>query len=152
MVALAACHERPRVLAPDLVVDFGCRADPSRAAIMMFMAAHHFSAFDEESARRRHGKAFFPLQIEGYDNRSVMLDVIGLRKPKSYGSGVDYRLTITSPPPTHHDTTLESNALQFVRITLGCEVHDVRRFENDAGSVSLFKSIFEDVQGRIHER
>jgi hypothetical protein len=148
---LAACHEKTAVLAPDLAVDFGCAANPKPKTVEAFLSAHGFSSVDEEETRRKQGKTFFPLQIDAYDRRRVMIEVIGLRKPKSYGSGVDYRLTITSPPPTRHDNVLEDDAVKLVRDTLRCQLHMVSRFENGADSVRLFDAVFEDEQRRMRE-
>lgn len=147
--ALAACSEKPAVLAPDLAVDFGCAANPRPQAILAFLSAHGFSSIDEEQARHRKGRTFFPLQIDAFDRRRVLIEVIGLKKPKSYGSGIDYRLTITSPPPTLHDQALESDAVSLVRGTLRCDLHAVSRFENGRDSLELFNAIFEDEQRRM---
>lgn len=115
-----------------------------------FLSTHGFSSVDEERARHREGKAFFALQIDAFDRRRVMIEVIGLQKPKSYGSGVDYRLTITSPPPTMHDRVLEADAVSLVRDILRCQLHAVNRFENAPESITLFNAIFEDLQRRMH--
>ncbi len=117
----------------------------------IFLSSRGFSSFNEEKARRRVGKTFFPLQIDAYDRRRVMVEVIGLRKPSSYGNGVNYRLTITSPPPTLHDRALEDAAVDLVRDALRCEIHAVGRFENGADSVALFNAVFADEQRRMQQ-
>jgi hypothetical protein len=137
------------VLAPDLVVDFGCATIPRADVISTFLSVHGFTSFDEERERRERGKSFFALQINAYDQHRMMVEVIGLRKPKSYGSGVNYRLTITSPPPTVHDHALEDAAVRLVRDTLACQLHAVNRFENRADSVAIFNAVFEDEQRRM---
>ena len=148
-IVVAGCHEKPAVLAPDIKVEFGCATNPSPATVAAFLSRHGFAWSDEEQARRRQGKTFFPLQIDAVDRHRVIIEVIGLRKPRSYGSGIDYRLTITSPPPTRHDDRLESSAVGFVRETLRCEVHDVGRYENDADSSALFDSVLTDLNRRM---
>ena len=152
VVMLAACREKAAVLAPDLTVDFGCAANPRPEVIRTFLSAHGFTSFDEERARRREGKTFFAFQIDASDRRRVMIEVIGLRKPESYGSGVDYRLTVTSPPPTAHDHALEDDAVHLVRHTLRCQVHAVNRFENGPDSTTLFNAVFDDLQRRMRAR
>ena len=152
VAALSACYEKPTLLAPDLVVDFGCPTNPSVEAVKAFLSVHSFTSLDLEAARRMKGNIFFPLQIDAFDRRRTVIEVIGLRKPRSYGSGVDYRLTITGPPPTRHDDRLESDAARFVHDTLGCQVRDVRRFENDANAAALFDSAFSDLQRRMRPR
>ena len=149
VAALSACQESPTLLAPDIVIDFGCPTNPPAERVMTFLSMHGFTSLDLEAARRKKGDTFFPLQIDAFDRRRIMIEVIGLKKPRSYGSGVDYRLTITSPPPTRHDQALESDAVQFVRGTLRCQVHDVGRFDNDVNAVKLFDSVLADVQRRM---
>jgi len=149
VVALAACREKSAVLAPDLSVDFGCATNPRTAIISSFLSARGFTSFDEEQARRKKGKTFFALQLDAYDRRREMFEIIGLKKPESYGSGIDYRLTITSPPPTSHDRALEDAAVRLVRDTLRCQLHAVGRFENGADSLDLFNAVFEDEQRRM---
>jgi hypothetical protein len=137
------------MLAPDLEIDFACRARPSEAMIENFLQGHGFSSFNEERARRRHERGFFPLQIDGYDSARRMLDVIGLKQPPSFGGHVNYRLTLTSPPPTRHDATLEHAAVDLVHGELGCVVNSVRTFENDADSASMFDRVYAEEQSRI---
>jgi len=149
LTTLVACHERPVALAPDLVVDFGCAANPRPAPAIAFLLARGFTARDIEQSRRNEGRRFFPLQIDAYDRRRVMVELIGLQKPESYGSGVDFRLTITSPPPTVHDATLEDDALRLVQDGLHCKVHAVRRFENGPDSIALFNIVYEDERRRM---
>jgi len=152
LTTLVACHERPVALAPDLVVDFGCTAHPRPALAIAFLSARGFSALDIEQSRRNEGRRYFPLQIDANNRRRVMVELIGLQKPESYGSGIDFRLTITSPPPTVRDTTLEDDALRLVRDGFHCKVHAVRRFENGPDSIALFNNVYEDVQRRMRTK
>jgi len=148
-VPLASCHGKPRVLAPDYEVDFGCKVIPTVVPFERFMGARGFFWFDEEGARRRGGSSFYAMQIDSYDRGRRMLDVIGLREPPSFGGRVSYRLTITGPPPTGHDARLESAAEQFVRHTMECNVVSVHRYENSEESGVFFNTVFADEQRRI---
>lgn len=144
-----ACHEKPTVLAPDLAVDFACGANPKPEDVRAFLSARGFSSADEEAARRNAGKSFFPLQIDATDRHRVMIEIVGLKKPTSYGSSIDYHLTITSPPPTKHDRALEQDTVRFVRSALHCALHNANHFENGPDSVQLFDAVFGDMQRRM---
>ena len=145
---LAACDERPRVLAPDFAIDFRCKAVPNAETVEGFFRRHGFRAFDEEGPREKRGHHFFVLEVDGYDPRRRMFEVIGLRQPASYGSGVLYRLTITSPPPTHQDGRIEKDARNFAERTLHCRVTSASHFENGSESTELFRSVFQQVLRR----
>jgi hypothetical protein len=146
---VSACHEKPAPLTPDLTVAFQCAGVPSGPAIEAFMQAHGFHVFDAESARRKKGKVFFPLQIDGLDAHRVMLEVIGLKEPVERGGAVRYKFTILSPPPTQHDTQLESDAVAFLKRASACNVESVDRGMNDSASQAQFDLVFDAVKRRI---
>jgi hypothetical protein len=150
MVA-AACSERPQAIAPDYEIDFSCSSTPQESIIEAFASRHGFRSFDEEGARRRTGRAFFPLEIDAFDVQRRMLDVIGLREPPSRGSVVHYRLTVLSPPPTVHDEALEHAALSLVREGLQCRIDSARANDNDSRAAAMFEGIFREEQRRIAE-
>ncbi len=148
-ILVVACHQRPEAIAPDAEIDFSCGNAPDENAIETFLTAQGFTHFNEERARRGREKGFFPLQIDGYNSRRWMLDLVGLKVPPSHGGRVNYRLTITSPPPTRHDAALERAAERFVRATLECRVQSLRMHDNGADSISMFDHVFAEEQRRI---
>lgn len=147
----AACNQRAQMIAPDFEVDFSCHGQPEESVIEGFASARGFRPFDEEHARRQRERGFFPLEIDSYDVRKRMLDVIGLREPPSHGNTIHYRLTILGPPPTVHDHMLESAALGLVRNRLRCQIETVGTNDNDRLASHLFDRIFADQQRRIAE-
>jgi hypothetical protein len=147
----AACNQHAQMIAPDFEVDFSCHGQPEESVIEGFAAAQGFRPFNEEHARRKREQGFFPLEIDSYDTRKRMLDVIGLREPPSRGNTVHYRLTILGPPPTVHDHLLESAALGFVRNGLRCQIQTIGTNDNDREASRLFDRIFTDQQRRIGE-
>jgi hypothetical protein len=151
LLAVSACNERPQVLAPDQEIDFSCHGAPSELAIETFLRRNGFVAFDEERARRERERQFFPLEIDGFNPQRRMLDAIGLKEPPSRGHRVNYKLTLTSPPPTAHDAVLERAAVKFVRDTLRCQVSSVKVYDNGRDSLGLFNRLFADEQRRIVE-
>jgi hypothetical protein len=147
----AACNQHAQMIAPDFEVDFSCHGQPRESVIESFAAARGFRPFNEEHARRQLEQGFFPLEIDSYDLRRRMLDVIGLREPPSHGNSVHYRLTILGPPPTVHDHMLESAALGLVRNGLRCQIETIGTNDNDREASHLFDRIFVDQQRRIAE-
>jgi hypothetical protein len=115
------------------------------------MIAHGFSAADIEAARRAKGKTFFPVQVEGFDRRDTVFEVIGLKEPPSFGHAINYRLTILSAPPTHHDPKLESDAQAFVQTQLDCHVLSRESGDNDDASSRPFAHFLDIVKKRIEE-
>jgi hypothetical protein len=146
---VSACHEKSAPLTPDLTIDFQCARAPSEPAVEAFMQTHGFHAFDAESARRKTGRVFFPLQIDGLDEHRVMLEVIGLKEPVERGGAVHYKFTILSPPPTQHDSRLESDALAFLKGASACNVESVETGTNDSPSRAQFELVFDTVKRRI---
>lgn len=151
LFVVAACNERPQVLAPDEEVDFSCRGAPSERAIENFLRRNGFVAFDEERARREREREFFPLEIDGFSQQRRTLNAIGLKEPASRGRRVKYKLTLTSPPPTAHDAELERAAVRFVRDTLRCQVSSVKTYDNGRDSLGMFNRLFADERRRIAE-
>ena len=147
----SACHEKTRALSPDYAIDFGCGRRPQVLAVETFMQNHGFKFFDEEGAREKRGHSFFVLQVDGRDPRRVMLNVIGLRQPPSYGGGVAYKLTITGPPPSQHDARLEQDSRSFVSKTLECQIWSAERYDNGPESAGMFESVYGDELRRIRE-
>jgi hypothetical protein len=149
LVLLGACHEKPVALTPDLKVEFHCAQVPPSAAILSFMTAHGFSGADVEAEREAKGKHFFPLQIDGVDSHRSIFEVIGLKEPPSYGSKVDYRLTILSAPPTTHDPKLESQAQDFLESGLGCRIASIENGTNTDASARQFDLVYDEVERRL---
>jgi hypothetical protein len=149
LILLSACNPRPEAIAPDFEIDFSCKVPPSEAAVEAFSRRNGFVAFNEERARRRRERAFFPLQIDSYNSHRWVLDFIGLEEPPSRGQRVHYRLTIFSPPPTIHDARLENAALDFVRTTMHCKVDLLAAHDNGKESAAMFERIFAEEQRRI---
>jgi hypothetical protein len=149
---IGGCNERSATIAPDLQIDFTCGSSPpAESAIVDFLHRQGFTAFDEEVARRRREAGFFPLQIDGYNSRQWMLDFIGLQEPPSRGRGINYRLTIMSPPPTVHHDALERAALEFVRESLHCRIQSASTYDNGLESSAMFARVFAEEQRRIAE-
>lgn len=149
VILIAACNPPPQAISPDYEIDFSCKKTPSESAIETFARNAGFATFNEERARRKRERPFFPLQIDGYNSRRWILDFIGLEEPPSRGHRIHYRLTIFSPPPTVHDTRLESGALEFVRSNLHCNVQLLEARENGKESAAMFGRIFVEEQQRI---
>jgi hypothetical protein len=150
LALLGGCHEQPSPLTPDLTVEFQCAQTPSPDAIASFMGSHGFAAADTESSRRKRGKAFFPLQVDGIDQRHKIFEVIGLKEPPSYGHAVHYRLTILSPPPTSHDPKLESAAQDFLETALGCRIASIANGTNKDASTRQFDLVYDEVLRRLN--
>jgi len=150
LVSLGGCHEKPTPLTPDLKIDFHCARVPSPDVARSYFASQYFTVADTEASRRTKGKHFFPFQVEGYNPRHVVVEVIGLREPPSLGHAINYRLTILSPPPTSHDRGLEYAAKQLVPI-LGCKVGSIETGENDDASSKQFARFFQVVKERVEE-
>lgn len=152
LVLLGACHEKPVPLTPDLKVEFHCAQVPPSGAILSFMSAHGFSGADLEAAREKSGKHFFPLQVDGVDAHRSIFEVIGLKEPPSYGSKVDYRLTILSAPPTTHDPKLESQAQDFLETGLGCRIASIENGTNNDASTRQFDLVYDEVERRLNRQ
>jgi hypothetical protein len=152
LTLLGACHEKPVPLTPDLKVEFHCAQVPPSAAILSFMTTHGFTGTDVEAARERKGKHFFPLQVDGVDSHRAIFEVIGLKEPPSYGSKVDYRLTILSAPPTTHDPKLESEAQDFLEGGLGCRIASIENGTNNDASTQQFDLVYDEVEHRLNRQ
>jgi hypothetical protein len=145
----AACNERPQLLAPDQEIDFSCPGAPSEPSIESFLRRNGFVAFNEERARRKRQREYFPLQIDGFSRKRRTLNAIGLQEPQSRGHRVNYKLMLTSPPPTAHDAVLEAAAAKFVHDTLHCHIRSTKTNDNGRESLALFNRFFADEQRRI---
>lgn len=150
-LALSACHEKPSPLTPDLRIEFRCARPPSPNVVTSFMAAHGFYAADVETPRRAKGKKFFPIQVEGFNEKSMVIEMIGLKEPPSLGHAINYRLSILSRPPTNRDPELESDARTFVQTQLGCSVLSAETGNNDDASSGQFAHYFDVVKKRVEE-
>ncbi|HEY4126097.1 MAG TPA: hypothetical protein VGM36_15850 [Rhizomicrobium sp.] len=163
LVSLAACAALlvlygcggEQKLAPDFAFNFTCHGasyPASESAIEKFIAAHGFTAFNEERVRRQYKLPMYPLAIDGFDAGHRMLDFRGINektsdKPEPVAS--IYSVGIYSPPPTHHDDALEKATLAFVSGTLKCDVSNVSHADNGAERAAFFDKIYQAEQTRI---
>jgi hypothetical protein len=136
--------------APNVAFAFKCDAPPSESQIENFLAAHGFTVVNAERMRRQYGRGFYPLEIDGTDQRRWAAHVMGLIPDES--GTILYTAAIESPPPTRHDNSLEDATVAFVTDTLKCRVEGaVTRGENPVSAQSDYDQIFAMQQGRNHE-
>jgi len=151
LLLLCGCNEKARVLSPDLLIAFSCRNIPDPQQIASFAGSHGFAAFDEEGERRKQGRVFYALQVDAVDRNHRLFDVIGLPEPPSFGGGITYKLTITGPPPSHHDLGLETEAHDFIASLPGCRISSENRYDNSAQSAAMFQFVYLDEVRRIED-
>lgn len=157
LLLLAGCG-REEKLAPDFAFNFRCSGGAypaSESAIEKFIASHGFTVFNEERVRRQYNLPMYPLAIDGFDSGRRMLDFRGINeksgdKPDPTVASI-YSAGLYSLPPTRHDARLENAMLDFVSITLKCEVSNISHGNNGADRAAFFDKIYKAEQKRIAE-
>lgn len=154
VVVLSACG-RSNKLVPDLAFNFKCHGPQGQsfeAAIEKFVAQRGFITFNEERVRRQYNLPLYPLAIDGYNAKRWMLYFRGINdtpgdKPDMHAT--IYSVGIYSPPPTHHNTTLESATQDFVSRTLKCDVLNISHGDNGADRAAFYEKVYDTEQKRI---
>jgi hypothetical protein len=154
MALLSGCGQ-DKQLAPDLAFNFRCSGTAypvSETGLEKFLAAHGFTAFNEERVRRQYKLGMYPLAVDGYDSAHRMLDFRGINeKPtdKPEPTATIYSVGLYSRPPTRHDAALEKAMLAFVGDDLKCGVSHVSHGDNGAERAPFFDAIYQAEQKRI---
>ena len=153
-LAIFGC-DRQSELVPDLAFNFRCsgKAYPaSEGAMEKFLAAHGFTAFNEERIRRQYKLPLYPLAVDGYDKHKRILDFRGINEKVSDNPvpvATIYSVGVYSPPPTTHDVALEQATLDFVTKVLKCGVSRVSRGTNGAERTAFYNAVYKAEQSRI---
>jgi hypothetical protein len=153
LLACSGCGEN-KSLGSDMWAFFECRGggQPQPALVEKFLGSHGFSSVDAERVRRQYGRGFYPLEMEAYDARRRMVTVQGIAFESKGGvTRVDYSVSLDSPPPTHHDTKLETAILEFVGGSMKCRITSHGRSENAGDTAGFYDQLFKLQQSRIHE-
>ncbi|MDR3525882.1 MAG: hypothetical protein P4L57_01295 [Rhizomicrobium sp.] len=138
-------------LAPDLAVNFQCSMPPSEAAIEQFLTGRKFTVANLERMRRQFNLAFYPLEIEGYDQERRFVHFIGLPSGSLDGAKITYSVGVNSPPPTRHDAALEKAVLHFITTTLKCKASSVNHGSNPTDASAFYDEVFALQLSRDHE-
>jgi hypothetical protein len=81
-----------------------------------------------------------------------MLDFRGINETTSDApvpKATIYSVGLYSPPPTVHDTKLETATVDFVKTVLKCDVSKFTHGNNDAGRAAFYNKVYRAEQTRI---
>ena len=158
LAALCGCGQ-DEAIAPDLAFNFTCHGTfdpPSETAMETFLTAHGFTAFNEERVRKQYHLRLYPLAVDGYDAHHRMLDFRGINeKPADEANDAPvptatiFSVGLYSPPPTVHDTKLETATVDFVKTVLKCDVLHFTHGRNEAGRAAFYDKVYAAEQTRI---
>ncbi|WP_448952221.1 hypothetical protein [Labrys neptuniae] len=149
-VANAAENKRADVLAADLAFLSVC-SERDEALISRkveeFLRQEGFRVLDIARLAREQ-KIFYPyaFNIVSHDERRRSVSMVAFPIAPD-----DYHVTLSSPPPTVHDTDLESRLMAFLAKNLGCEVRQVSRNENAEAAGSMYRRVYEQAEGWFKE-
>jgi len=141
---------RPDVIASDLALQFVCRGDSDQtieSAVESFLTGHQFKVLNKARVQQNHGVFIVPVEIIGIDAQRRQIDITLMPPPSTKKDARRYAMRINSPPPTEHDAELEQAALDFASKTLGCELRQVSRGENEEDAREFYDRLFKTTEG-----
>ena len=135
-------NNRVDVLSPDLAFRFMCQERNKILVsnkISQFLGQSGFRVLDIVRVAREQKVAYgYVANIVALDDKRRTVKVMAF----PIGPDVFY-ISLSSPPPTRHDASLEDRLTTFVAKDLGCEVKDVSRNENTAAPSAMYEELYE---------
>ena len=136
-------------ISPDLVFHFTCKdvaADSLAGDLGRFLRRSGFRSLDLAKIQAAHGLGIVHFHMEALDsvNHWVMISS-SPRHPEAYV------FTLFSTPPTHHAPALEQSFIDFISVSMHCDVKNVDRHENGVEALDIFQLQVSRVEGLFQE-
>jgi hypothetical protein len=136
-------------LLPDLAFHFACKnvASVSLAGDLgTFLHTLGFRSIDLAKIQAEHGLGIVHFQMEAIDPAKHWVTISSSpRHPDAYGFG------LYSTPPTHRAPALEQSFIDFISVSMHCDMKNVDRHENGVEALDIFQRQVSRVEGLFQE-
>jgi hypothetical protein len=148
-LAMPSPEQSAAGLMPNLAFRFTCKdiaAESLAGDLGGFLGASGFRSIDLAKIQAAHGLGIVHFQMEAIDPAKHWVTISSPpRHPDAYG------FALFSSPPTHHAAALEQSFIDFVTVTLHCDLKNLGRHENGVEALDIFQRQVLRVQGLFQE-
>lgn len=149
MLAIPSSGQTAVGLLPDLVFHFTCKdvaADSLAGDLGRFLRTSGFRSLDLAKIQAEHGLGIPHFQMEALDSANHWVTISSSpRHPDAYA------FALYSNPPTHHAPALEQSFIDFMSVSMHCDVKNVDRHENGVEALDIFQRQVSRVGGLFQE-
>jgi hypothetical protein len=149
ILAVPSSGQSDVALLPDLAFHFSCKnvASVSLAGDLgTFLHTLGFRSIDLAKIQAEHGLGIVHFQMEAIDPAKHWVTISSSpRHPDAYGFG------LYSTPPTHRAPALEQSFIDFISVSMHCDMKNVDRHENGVEALDIFQRQVSRVEGLFQE-